>query len=340
MPRYTEDQQLLAESAEELLGDVTPDRFRSLRDSGQKQDDELWAQMVELGWTGIPYAEDDGGMGWGLPEIVIVMEALGRRLALAPMLSSVIGTLDPSAGAMEGRVVSLGWQEAECRGTLGLKPCVTRFADGCLTGAKTHVLDGGSAEIFLVTAMAGDGLGLFRVDGAHAQRCPLQRIDHRDAAHILFENAPAERVDTTEEEIGRVVDQATLALSAEMLGGAQAALDATIAYLKERIQFDVPIGSFQALQHRTVDCYISIELARAAVYAAARNPSQELVSLAKTRCNDAYLSTAKESIQLHGGIGMTDEHYIGFHLKRAHVASQCFGTSAQHRDRWGRNRGY
>jgi alkylation response protein AidB-like acyl-CoA dehydrogenase len=331
---------MLAESAEELLSELTPDRFRTLRDAGETQDAELWAQMVELGWTGIPYSEEDGGMGWGLPEVAIVMEALGRRLALAPMLSSVLGTLDPSAGAIDGRILALGWQEAEGRGSLDLQLCGARFADGRLTGSKANVLDGMAAEVYLVTAMDGDGVGLFRVDGAHVHCTPLSRIDHRDAAHIRFEDAPAERVTVTAEAVALAIEHATLALSAEMLGGAQAALDATIAYLKERIQFDVPIGSFQALQHRAVDCYISIELARSAVYAAARNPTPAFVSLAKTRCNEAYLSTAKEAIQLHGGIGMTDEHFIGFHLKRAHVASQSFGTSAQHRDRWGLLRGY
>ena len=142
------------------------------------------------------------------------------------------------------------------------------------------------------------------------------------------------------EQLKSTLDQATVALAAEMLGGAQAALDTTVQYLKERVQFDRPIGSFQVLQHRAVDCTIAVELARAAVFAAARDPDPLLVSLAKTRSNEAYLAVAKEAIQLHGGIGMTDEHDIAFHLKRAHVASQTLGTSSYHRDRWGRIRGY
>ena len=342
MPRLTEDQQLLADSAKQILDAEAPiSRFRTLRDAGLSHDTVLWEQLVELGWPAIPFAEDDGGMGWGLPEITIVMEALGPHLAMAPMLSVVLaGTLDPEAGAAAGRVVALASREGAPHQSPEASPCETRVEGGRLTGLKCPVLDGMAADVFLVSAMDGNELALFRVDAAHAQRQDLGRLDNRDAARVSFEEAPATRLPVTLDELNIAIDHATVALCAEMLGGAQSALDMTLSYIKERVQFDVPIGSFQVIQHRAVDCYIAVELARAAVYAAARDPDPLLVSLAKTRCNEAYLSVAKEAVQLHGGIGMTDEHDIGFHLKRAHVACQTLGTSSYHRDRWGRLRGY
>jgi alkylation response protein AidB-like acyl-CoA dehydrogenase len=342
MPRLNEDQQLLAESAKQILEAEAPiSRFRVLRDAGQTQDQPLWAQLVELGWPAIPFSEEAGGMGWGLPEICIVMEALGNHLAMTPMLSVMLaGVLDPDAGAAEGRVVALASREGSAHQGPEISPCASRVTAGRLSGAKGPVLDGMAADVFLVTAMDGEELALFRVDAADAERRALGRLDSRDAAQVDFNEAPAERLPITLEALDQAMDQATVAISAEMLGGAQAALDMTLAYLKERVQFDKPIGSFQVLQHRAVDCYIAIALARAAVYAAARDPDPLLVSLAKTRCNDAFLEVAKEAVQLHGGIGMTDEHDIGFLLKRARVASLTLGTSAYHRDRWGRLQGY
>ncbi|MDP6932314.1 MAG: acyl-CoA dehydrogenase family protein [Myxococcota bacterium] len=342
MPRLDEDQLLLAESAVPVLeAGAGPDRFRALRDSGQTLDATLWEQLVELGWPGIVFPEDRGGLGWGLPELVVVMEALGHRLAVTPMLSTVLaGILDPEAGSAEGRVVALAWEDGPLDRGLSVHAGAARVQGGVLTGEKRRVLDGMAAESFVVLGEQDGAPALFRVDAAHVRRAALDRIDSRDAADVHFDGVPAVPLAATVEDLAVALDQGAVALSAEMLGGAQAALDATVAYLKERVQFDVPIGSFQALQHRVVDGYIAVELARSAVHAAARDPSPGRVSLAKTRSNDAYAHVAREAIQLHGGIGMTDEHFIGFHLKRAQVASMTLGTSAWHRDRWGRLHGY
>ncbi len=144
----------------------------------------------------------------------------------------------------------------------------------------------------------------------------------------------------------RVVDRATAGLCAEMLGSMQEAFDRTLAYLKEREQFGVKIGSFQALKHRAAGCFIELELARSAVMAAARaldegsEEAAKLVSLAKARCSDAFMGIANEAIQMHGGVGMTDEYDIGFYLKRARAAELTFGDAAHHRDRWARLSGY
>ena len=335
----TEEQKMLKESAAQVLADkASMARYRELRENDQVYDAELWKELVELGWSAIPFSEDQGGLGLGLPEIAVVMEALGANLAKVPMLSVLLGgVLAPEAGAAEGKVVALAHQEG--KGTKkGTMPTV--FEAGRLNGEKRNVLDAVAADSFVVVVGSGDDRALYLVAADDCEVTALKRLDYRDAGHVNFDSAPATRLAATAADLDSALEQATVALAAEMLGGAQAAFAATLSYLKERVQFDKPIGSFQALQHRAVDCYIALELARSAVTAAAENPEPLNVSLAKTRANDAYLAVAKEAIQLHGGIGMTDEHDIGFHLKRAHVAGFTLGTSTQHRDRWGRLRGY
>lgn len=341
----TEDQALIAENAAQVVRAEAPvSRFRSFRDAGQTFDAELWQKLTELGWPGMSFSADDGGLGLTLAETSLLCEALGSTLAMTPIISTILaGPLDPEAGAAAGNVVALAWWEAGCKGDLHhVKASVQ---NGRLTGRKEHVLDAMAAQSFVVTAWEGETLGLWAVDAAgadpaHVQRVALSRVDSRDAGHVVFTDAPARRLSATLADLEASMDAATAALSAEMLGGMQAAFDLTLAYLKERVQFDVPIGSFQALQHRAVDCFIAIEVCRSAVAAAVRQPSPALVSLAKTLANDAYLKVCNEAVQFFGGIGMTDEHDIGLYLKRAWASSQILGSSAFHRDRWARLRAY
>ena len=198
-----------------------------------------------------------------------------------------------------------------------------------------------------MVAQAPDGLGLFLVrDGAAVAR--TVRLDRRDCGRVRFSDTPAVAIRPSGG--GRApraaMDRAAVALCAEMLGGMQAAFEMTLSYLKTRHQFGVPIGTFQALQHRAARMFIEIELCRSAVLAAAIGADQEperlpaLVSIAKARCNETYRLVARETVQMHGGIGVTEEHDAGMYLKRARVAAQTFGTAAWHRDRWARLRGY
>jgi acyl-CoA dehydrogenase len=177
-------------------------------------------------------------------------------------------------------------------------------------------------------------------------------VDGRNAAIVELdavnvpESAVVGAVDHGADLLEEVVDRATVALCGEMLGGMSEALSRTVAYLKERIQFGVVIGTFQALKHRAARMFIEIELARSSVMAAARaidesaDQRRALVSTAKARCSDAYVQIANEAIQMHGGIGMTDEHDIGFFIKRARVAEITFGDAAHHRDRFARLMGF
>ena len=316
---WTEEQELLAQSARDVLGGAAPlAGLRARRAAGLVQDAPLWAQLVELGWPAIPVPEAQGGLGLGLPEVAVVMEALGAHLAATPMASTVVAArLDPDFGV--GRVLALAWREhARDRDPARV---ASRVEDGRLWGTKRAVLDASVADAFVVSARVGSEIGLFRVAASDAQRTPLARVDGRDAADVRFDGAPAEPLLGGLEALGEALDHLAVALAAEHLGGMQAVLDRTLAWLRERVQFGVPIGSFQALQHRAVDLFMQVELCRGAVLQASREPTHAWAELARIKCGEVYLQVAKEAVQLHGGIGMADECDVGLFLKRAMVAA-------------------
>lgn len=296
---------MLAESAREVVRSVCPRSVSRQHIEAFRPATELWEQAVELGWSAIPFSEDAGGLGLGLPGVCAVAEELGRELAPHPLVSLVLaGGADPER-AIAGEV--LAWIDA---------------AEGGVT------LDAQLASAFV----SADGSRLYEREEVVVT--PLRRIDGRDAARV--------RAVGEGRAVSAVADRegATVVLCAEMLGAMSAAMDLTLEFLKTRRQFDKAIGSFQALQHRAVDLFIEVQLARGAVLAAALDPSPAGVSLAKARCNDAFLKVCHEGIQLHGGIGMTAEHDLGLFVKRARVCEHTLGTSAWHRDRWAVSRGY
>ncbi len=317
----TEDQEVLAANAQEVLAAAQPAAsFRTLRAAGQSHDAALWAQLVEQGWPAIPVPEARGGLGLGLPEVAVIMEALGRHLAATPMASAAPAAVaDPSFDLTGGAVLALAWREA-ARGHDPLAIQATARS-GRVSGRKRAVLHGGSASAFVVSALEGGVLQLFRVEASAAQVLPLSRIDHLDAVDLVLDEAPAERLDRGEDTLREALRHLAVGLAAEQLGGMQAMLDLTVAYLKERHQFGVPIGSFQVLQHRAVDAFMQVELCRATVLQAAREPTPTWVDLARLKCGEVGLKVAKEAIQLHGGIGMTDECDVGLYAKRAMVAA-------------------
>jgi acyl-CoA dehydrogenase len=375
----SEDQELLAKTAADFVKERSPvARVRSLRDAGDATgfSRALWREMAGLGWVGIPFPEAVGGAGMGLAELAVVLEQLGRALAPEPFLSTVClggGALRRAGsaaqqqewlpGVVEGATF-LALAHQEPGGRFDLKRVATRAErDGAgwrLHGVKTGVLDGHVAHALVVparTAGAGSeprGITLFLVRaGAAGLRVERQaRLDGRGAAHVTLDGVGVGAgdvlgaVDAGGEVLEQVVDEATAALCAEMLGAGGEAFARTLAYLKQREQFGAVIGSFQALKHRAARLYVELELARSAVMAAARSVDEgaaeapRLVSMAKARCSDAGMLAANEAVQMHGGIGMTDEHEIGFFLKRARAAELTFGDAAFHRDRWARLGGY
>jgi alkylation response protein AidB-like acyl-CoA dehydrogenase len=324
----TEDEALLGRSAREVIeAEVPVARFRAMRDRGEVVDHALWARLVELGWTGIAVPEDRGGLGLGLAGAAVVLEELGRGHVATPLASSVAAAaVIPGDDLVAGRVAALAWREHPRRAALTAS--TTRLRDGRLVGRKLAVADAGAADDLLVTADDGGRTVLVRVARADARLVPLARLDHRDAADVVLEGAPGEVVGDLG-HVRRLLLASGVALAAEALGGAQGVFDRTRAWLHERHQFGVPLGSFQALQHRMVDVYVQLELTRSAVMQAARVPEPTWVALACAKAGETFLHAAKEAVQLHGGIGMTDEHDVGFWLKRAVVLDHELAALAE-----------
>ncbi len=375
----TEDQEILAQSARDFVRDRSPvSRARALRDAGDEVgfSRDLWREMGALGWPGILIPEDYGGAGMGLADLAVVLEAVGRTLAPEPFLSTVLlgGQLLTRAGndaqkrawlpgiAAGEQVVAVAYQEARSR--YALHRVATRAAARgdawVLSGEKVQVLDGRHADLLIVSARTAgeaddrDGLSLFLVapDTRGLTVTPQTRVDGRAAALVRLDEVevggdallgPAGHGLPT---LAAVVDLATVGLCAEMLGGMGQIFDDTLAYLKTREQFGVPIGSFQALKHRAARVFMDVELCRSTVMAAARAADAGdadvplLASLAKARCSDAFVLATNEGVQMHGGIGMTDEHDAGLYLKRARAAEMTFGDADWHRARWAALRGY
>ncbi len=375
----TEDQALLARTANEFItagGSLA--RLRKLRDSRDERGyapDRL-ARMAELGWTGIPFADADGGLGMGLAEVVLVTEAMGRGLAPEPYIPSIVlagravalgGSAQHKADwlspAITGqKVLALAHARRRGRFDLTRAPVRATRADGGfrLTGEATQVWGGHLADAYVIAARtAGDdgdrsGIALFLVPAGTPGLTAVRqhRIDSLNVAQLVLDDlivgddAELAAAGDGFGLLSRVIDEATVALTGEMLGGMSEALERTLGYLRERRQFGVPIGSFQALKHRAARLYIELELSRSAVMAAARAvdarsaDAPQLVSLAKAKLSDAYCLITNEAVQLHGGIGMTDEHDIGFFLKRARASEMTFGDAAYHRARFAELGGY
>ncbi|HEX2689309.1 MAG TPA: acyl-CoA dehydrogenase family protein [Kofleriaceae bacterium] len=375
----TEEQASLSRTANDFILSSPPiARLRKLRDTRDERGYALdrLARMAELGWTAIPFPEQDGGLGMGLAELVLVTEAMGKGLAPEPFIPSIV---------LAGRAIALGgsaehkasWLRPAIAGEKVLALAHTRrrgrfdrtrmpvhaAPEGQsfrLTGQATQVWGGHLADGYVVAARTAgrdgdrDGITLFLVPaqarGVTSER--QYRVDAQNAAQLTFDNVLARGADVLgqvgegDRLLDRVVDEATVALTGEMLGGMSEAFDRTLRYVRERRQFGVAIGSFQALKHRAARLYIELELSRSAVMAAARaldaqSPeAPRLVSLAKARLSDAYCLVANEAVQMHGGIGMTDEHDIGFFLKRARASEMTFGDAAYHRDRFATLDGY
>ncbi|MFG2959076.1 acyl-CoA dehydrogenase family protein [Streptomyces sp. NPDC048291] len=368
-PTFTEEHEQLRATLRRFLADKAPgEAVRRSMESADGHDPALRRRMAdELGLLGLALPEEYGGFGGGPVELGLVLEELGRALLPSPYFATV-------ALAGQALVVS-GDETARARwlpaiadgsltGTLALAEergswhvedvragAVPEPGDAHrgwrVTGTKMFVVDGHSADLVLVVARAATGPRLFAVEGTApgVTRTRLETLDPtRRLARIDLDGAPAQAVgpEAATGYLRRVTDLATVALAAEQAGGAQACLDAAVAYAKVRVQFGRPIGSFQAVKHKCADTLVKVEAARSAVYHAlsvvAANPSEwaeraAAVAVAAVCCADAYTHAAKENIQIHGGIGYTWEHDAHLHLKRAKSSEQLLGSPATHRRR-------
>jgi acyl-CoA dehydrogenase len=375
----TEEQQLLQNTAREFVSkNSSLRRIRALRDSGDALgfSRDLWSEMAKLGWLGIIFPEEYGGVGLGYTEMMVILEELGRGLMPEPLISNVLlaGSVIAGGGSRAQReavlppliagdlLLALAYQEPRSRyDPHHVETRAEKSARGWkLTGEKVQVLDAFGAERVVVSARTSgattdrNGITLFLLD-THAPGVSIERqsrIDSRNAAIVRLDgvSASADAVvgvgDHGADLLDAAIDRATIGLCAEMLGSMNAAMAMTLDYLKTRVQFGVPIGSFQALKHRAAKMFIETELARSAVIAAHKALDEhsaqvaDFASVAKARCSDAFVLIGNESVQMHGGIGMTDEHDVGFFIKRARVAEVTFGDAAYHRNRFAELHGY
>jgi alkylation response protein AidB-like acyl-CoA dehydrogenase len=374
----TEEQELLRDSARDFVANQWDfDWLRKVRKDKDRTgyDPKVWQQIVELGWAAIPFDEEVGGLNLGFAELGVVLEEMGRRLLVSPFLSTVVlgggalhlgGSAEQKAAVLPGvcdgsLLLALAYQETARHDPYAVTTAATADGDGYrISGKKCLVLDGASANKLVVVARTSgrsgerDGLTLFLLDagttGLNVSDGLL--LDSRSAAHVTLDNVQAAaadivgQLDAGADVLDKLFANAAVAVSAEMLGGAQDAFDRTLEYLKEREQFGAKIGSFQGLKHRAARWFCEVELMRSIVMDAlraideARDDATQLASVCKARASDVYRLSSQEGIQMHGGIGVTDEFDIGFYLKRARVSELLLGDSAYHRNQFAQMRGY
>lgn len=373
----TEDQSMLRETALAFARDELPvSHLRKLRDSGANGvDAENRQKLAELGFFGVLVPEEYDGVAMGMVAMGQVMEAQGRTIAATPLLqTAVLGASLIGLGGSEalkaewlpkiasGEVTTaLALDEGTHHAPLNVATEAERNGQGyTLNGAKRFVGDGHHADVFIVAARtfgeAGQahGLSLFLVPrGAKGLTVdPLVTVDSHGAAHLVLEDVAVSEdhvvgaIDSGWDVLEPALDRARIALAAEMLGSASAAFEMTLEYLKTRKQFGQLIGSYQSLQHRAAKMYTELELTRSCVAAAlsaadeGRNDLAELASLAKARASELVHLVSNETVQMHGGIGMTDAHDSGLYMKRARVQEALFGGASFHRDRYASLNGF
>jgi pimeloyl-CoA dehydrogenase small subunit len=364
----SEEQRLLKESVDGLLGDTYEFEQRKKYGASKKGwSDEVWKKFAEQGLLGLPFAEADGGFGAGAIETGIVMEALGRALVLEPYFATVVlggGFLHLGGSAAQRKAYlpdiasgtkTLAFAQLEKDSRYDLGDVITsarkKGAGWVISGEKFVVLHGDSADTLVVTARTKggqrdrDGIGVFLVpasaNGVRVKGYPTQ--DGLRAADITFENVEvgADAVLGDPEKglplVERVADEARVALCSEAVGAMDESLKTTMEYLKTRQQFGVNIGTFQALQHRGSDMFIALEQARGiAMYATMAigfddpNARMEAIAAAKVQVGRSAKYIGQQSIQLHGGVGMTMEYKIGHYFKRMTMIESTLGDSDFH----------
>ena len=377
----SEDQQLLKDSAKAFVDQNAPvSVLRGLRDSKDAQgyDQNLWRQMLELGWAGMAIPEAYGGFEFGYGGLGVVLEESGRTLVSSPLIATVllgasaINELGSDAQKSEflPQVVSgelllaLAIDEKPHHRPCRIETSAVKSGEGyVLNGCKTFVLDGHIANKLVVVARTAGaiddraGLSVFLVDAA-AEGVSINRswmVDSRNSAMLSLNNVKVGADALLGAEGGaytsltRVLDIGRIGVAAEMLGSMQQAFEITLDYLKQREQFGVLIGSFQGLQHRAAEMYSEIELCKSAVRAALAALDDadktdadiaEFASIAKAKLSEVATLVSNEAVQMHGGIGMTDEYDIGFYMKRARVAAAFLGDALFHRERYASLNGF
>jgi alkylation response protein AidB-like acyl-CoA dehydrogenase len=371
MPMYlNEDQAMLRDSAREFLKSEAPvSHLRKLRDDNCKDGfrHALWKQFGEMGFTGILIGEDDGGLGLGHVEAGVVLEEIGRNLSPSPFLTTAIAGVSALnhggqhlkdkffPGILAGEtVLALAIDEGAKHRPTHIAMQAERSGNGFkLTGQKQFVIQGASADALIVAARTAgapgetDGLTLFAVDkdAANMALDNTRLLDSSMAAHVTFDGVEVDgdavigEVDNGWQVLSALLRAGRAGSAAELVGVGAGAMDMTVDYLKQRKQFGRLIGEFQALQHRAAHLYSEMEIARAAVLKAqqlldeGKDSAEIYVSVAKAKAGRTTNLTVREGVQMHGGIGMTDEYDIGFYMKRDRALNEFMGDANFHAGR-------
>ena len=368
----SEEQQSLKDIAREFLQKNAPvTHFREIRDTKNElgYDEALWKEMVDLGWSGILIPEEYGGFDFGMVGMGSIFEEMGKTLTPSPLFSTgVLGASLISLGGNNSQkqsllpkivdgslTTALALEEGNRHSPYSINTKAVKDGDNFkISGEKTFVIDGHAAGLLIVAARTdgsiddSSGISLFLVDpnSKGIEITKTSMVDSRNAASIQFKDAIVPSSEILGEQnngagiLEEVLDRAQIAISAEMLGNASQAFDITLEYLKERKQFGAVIGTFQALQHRAAEMYSELELTKSSVIAACNavdensNDLKRMASLAKFKAGETNYLVTNEAVQMHGGVGVTDEYDVGLYMKRARVTEQIFGNSEYHLDRY------
>ncbi|NJR77474.1 acyl-CoA dehydrogenase family protein [Sphingomonas corticis] len=375
MPLYLNDEQtMLRDTARDFVAEhAPPSHMRSLRDANDATgfSRDLWKQFAEMGFTGILIGENAGGLGLGHVEAGVVLEEIGRNLSPSPFLSTAVAAVEALKGSAQAERWFPGILAGDTVAALAIdegakhRPSVSMTAERAgngfrLTGKKQFVTHGHVADLLIVAARTAgsaddeEGVTLFAVpkDAAGLTATPERLADSSLAARIALDGVEVDAdavigdVDAGRDPLNRLLRAGRTGAAAEMLGVGGGAMDMTVGYLKERKQFGTLIGSFQALQHRAAHLYSEMEVARAAVLKAQQlldagdERADQAVSVAKAMTGLATTLAVQEGVQMHGGIGMTDEYDIGFYMKRGRVLAEMFGDANFHADLLAKAAGY
>ena len=368
---FNEEQELLRSTARKFFdNECASDTVRKLMDGPEGMTPDLWKKIVEQGWTGLIFADEHGGMGLGFVDLVVLMEEMGRAVVPGPFFSTVLlGGLAireagtdaqkkawlPKISSGEARA-TLAWMEPSAElGARGITLTATAKGPGfTLDGTKLFVHDANTADVIVVAARTAsgkspeEGVSLFLVPkgtpGLSVTLLPTMD-QTRKLCEVAFKNvevgadALMGQAGSGWAPLARVIDRATVALCAEMCGGAQKVLEMTVEYAKIRQAFGRPIGSYQGVKHKAADMLVDVENSKSITYYAAWAMDEDVpegplaVSMAKAYVSDAYRRVAGAGIQLHGGIGFTWEHDLHLYFKRAKGSEFTFGDATWHRER-------
>lgn len=356
MAVLNEEQEMLRDMAREWTTNESPvGEFRKVRAGGAEEafDRKAYATMAEMGWVGVVIPEEHGGSDFGWLSAGLVVEELGKTLTASPLVASTIAAAAILLGGSEEQRAKWlpGLASGEIIGTLAIDEgprhdpakLATTVSGGKLSGTKAFVHEAHGADLFVV--LAKDGLYLVE-KGEDVSLSTRKLTDQRSHADVTFDGAAADRLAGGGDSLlDDVLDRARILTACEMLGMAQAVFDATLDYLKQRVQFNQVLATFQALQHRMADLFGDLAMMRSAVEGGLQALDSgfgvaRAATIAKAEANRVLHTVSREGVQLHGGMGMTDEYDVGFYLKRARVLEASFGSTAFLKNRFATIGGY